>query len=270
MSETCTKKEHKALYISTFDLLSLFPDSPPHNHALPLRLRVLGGDRTGSHCTCRHPPLPPRDRRFRPSRRSLFFRDRRFRAPPARDGDSPHPADSPRPSVSWAGLVRILSRPRGPWEGRLTSDPGRGGSGRGSREPASASATATCSRAAQGLSGTALTHPELGRPQKDHTLPQNQKTSPRKCPAGRSPRPGTGHVRPAPRVRAPPLGRSRRAPGHLAAAAVVRRRLEVPAFFPGRSRSLLHGVFPPPHPAHPPFQSAWIGSTRWASQPWDR
>lgn len=66
----------------------------------------------------------------------------------------------------------MLSRPSraaGPWEGRLPSAPGRGGLGRGSPEPASASGTATCSRAAQGLSGTALSHPELGRPRKRHT-----------------------------------------------------------------------------------------------------
>lgn len=70
-------------------------------------------------------------------------------------------------------------------------------------------------------------------------------------------------MRPAPRVHAPPLGRSRRAPGHRAAVAVLRQaawssRLSLPA---APALSLLHGLFPLPHPAHPPFQSAWAGTT---------
>lgn len=157
-------------------------------------------------------------------------------------------------------MVRILSRPSraaGPWEGRLTSGPGRGGSGRGSEEPASASATATCSRPPQGPAGSTLSHPELERPQKRHTLPQSQKTS-QEQPASGSLQPGTDHVRPAPRVRAPPLGRSRRAPGHLATAAAVRRRPGGPGFL-SWSRPLLL-LFPPralpaasPCPPAPPI-----------------
>lgn len=175
-------------------------------------------------------------------------------------------------------MVRILSRPSraaGPWEGRLTSGPGRGGSGRGSEEPASAWATATCSRPPQGLSGAALSHPELGRPQKRHTLPHSQKTSLTRSPLARACGLGPArHVRPAPRVRAPPLGRSRRAPGHLASAAAVRRRPRGPGFLSWRLPllllSFLHGLFQPPHPAHPPFQLAWAGTTCWSPGPWDR
>lgn len=82
-----------------------------------------------------------------------------------------------------------------------------------------------------------------------HLTPGSEETSPQTQPAGQSLRPGRDHVRPAPRVHAPPPGRSRRAPGHLAGAAAGRGRASrscglsflgapaLSAFFPPRALS---------------------------------
>lgn len=115
-----------------------FPDRPRHNPALPLGLRVFGVDRTGSHRTCGHPPLPPREQRFRPSRRSLFFRDRRFRASPLGMATVPTP---PTPyalqclGLGWSGSSQDQVVPR--VRGRGVSPPTQGEAGQveGQRSP---------------------------------------------------------------------------------------------------------------------------------------
>lgn len=85
----------------------------------------------------------------------------------------PTPSNSPRPSGSWAGLARILSRPSraaGPWEGRLPSHPGRGGSGNeGPRSPRQPRAPLPAAEQRKGSREPLFSHPELGRPRKRHT-----------------------------------------------------------------------------------------------------
>lgn len=84
---------------------------------------------------------------------------------------------------------------------------------RGSEKAASDSATATCTRPALGPPEATLSHTELGRSQKRHTLPQGLKRphftrSPpaRACGPGRTRAPGTACARPAPGEEPPGSG----------------------------------------------------------------
>lgn len=212
-------------------------------------------DRAGSHRTCGHPRLPPRRQRFRPSWRSLFFRDGRFRAPPpgmATVPTLPTPHALQCLGLGWSGSSADLAVPRVPGIG--VSPPTQGeagqaegpGSPRQPRPPRAAADQRKGSREprlpTQNSGGRATPYPPLEQP------------------ASRSLLPGTRHVRPAPRVRAPPRGRSRRAPGSLVAAAALRWRPGGPGFLswplPLSLLSSFLGLFPPPYSAHPPFLSA--------------
>lgn len=102
--------------------------------------------------------------------------------------------------MCWAGYVPILSRPS-----RVAV--------RGSEKAASDSVTATCTRPALGPPEATLSHTELGRSQKRHTLPQGLKRphftrSPpaRACGPGRTRAPGTACARPAPGEEPPGSG----------------------------------------------------------------
>lgn len=95
----------------SFGIQALFPRDL--TTTMPWPGQVFSVDRTGSHSACRLPPLPPREQRFRPARRGAaqpVLPGPQIPLAPARDGDSPRPAGSPRPSVCWAGFVPILSR----------------------------------------------------------------------------------------------------------------------------------------------------------------
>lgn len=161
------------------------------------------------------------------------------RAPPGM-ATVPAPPAPHAPSVCGPGVVAILSRSgcvAAPRNGRPTPDPRPGGSGTGSAAPALSLGHGDLQQT--GPRGAALSHPELGRPQKHRDSPRVSEHLPR----GRLAR-ACGPRRP----RAPSAACARPAPGEepagsrpLSPSRCVRRppaRPQVPAFFPGRSRFL--------------------------------
>lgn len=182
-------------------------------------------DGADSHRTCGYPPLPPRRQRFRPLRRSLFFRDGRFRAPPPGMATVPTP---PTPhalqclGLGWSGSSAYLAVPRVRGSGVSPPTHSEAGQAEGPGSPRQPRPRRAAADQRKGSREPRLPTQNSG----GHATPY----PPLEQPAIRSLRPGTRHVRPAPRVRAPPRGRSRRAPGSLAAAATLCRRPGGPGF----------------------------------------